>query len=432
MEHTIRGQTNLLFLQVEEVDKYLFVDNIFTLSFWVLDLETNRPRVGDHWLVNVTISYDQPHLECNQGLIDVISCSGIDSTGYGKVQFKVRDISMNHGNKRFCLIFDGTNPITAQTLRGQTNPFVCVRHKLVIREENQTPYAWYKDEGGKDKCIEFQAILIDGNNTIVLGRVVPLRAVLMYYGGQPVLQQNILTVSPDSRAAIDETGIAKIKLRINEVSNRHRGQLFQVLVSPHFNDDVSPALSMPVEVRSKRNTTTKRDVTQVVTLPQLYNTPATVAVPGMPATYGSYGGYSVGGGEEYYDSNDSALKRARISYGDMSAAVTSSSVGPPMMGGGVPPVYGSADGKTCFCSVVMLCDLLLCFSFSMGPTWILPPGSLLNACCIFLLYDQWHHCGQCSASSPSRHHCHLLLLLHYDYSSSAHLPSLSGSGRADP
>ncbi len=39
-------------------------------------------------------------------------------------------------------------------------------------------------------------------------------------------------ISPESRAIVDENGGALIKLRINEVSNRHRGQLFQVQISP--------------------------------------------------------------------------------------------------------------------------------------------------------------------------------------------------------
>lgn len=348
MDSNIRGTPNLLFLQVEEIDKYVFVDSVCSLSFWVFDLETNLPRTGEHWLVNVTIAYDQPYLECGQNAIDVISCSGIDASGYGKVQFKIRDVSMNHGNKRFCLIFDASNPSTTQTLRGQTNPFVCVRHKLVIREENQTPYAWYKDEGGKDKSIEFHAILIDAHNTVVLGRMVPLRAVLMYYGGQPVLQQSILTVSPDSRAAIDESGTAKIKFRINEVSTRHRGQLFQVLISPHFNDDISPALSMPVEVRSKRNPNTKRDASQIsasaasaVPSPPMY---PLSAVGGMlpPDSPYSFGGYALppplvaaaaGGSEEYLESD--VIKRARLAYAESSGLASAASAAAAVNSSGV-------------------------------------------------------------------------------------------------
>ena len=90
---------------------------------------------------------------------------------------------------------------------------------------------WYKDEGGKDKCIEHKVSLHDANDHLILNRRIPLRVVLTYSSRETVLQQNILTISPESRVYIDETGYALIKLRVNEVSNRHRGQLFQVIIS---------------------------------------------------------------------------------------------------------------------------------------------------------------------------------------------------------
>ena len=94
----------------------------------------------------------------------------------------------------------------------------------------------YKEEGGKDKCIELQIVLVDAESKQVRNRKVPLKATLVYYRGQffsqqtivPVIQQSILALSPESRFMIDENGDGIIKMRINEVSTRHQGQMFQV------------------------------------------------------------------------------------------------------------------------------------------------------------------------------------------------------------
>lgn len=122
----------------------------------------------------------------------------------------------------------------------------------------------FKDEGGKDKCIELIAHIVDENEVAVRGReTVPLMATLIYENGLVVPQQNILQISPDSKAYIDTYEPARIKLRINEVSMRHLGQAFQLKLHPDVIQlpsagDICPALSVPVEVKSKRNKEVKR------------------------------------------------------------------------------------------------------------------------------------------------------------------------------
>lgn len=88
----------------------------------------------------------------------------------------------------------------------------------------------YKDEGGKDKCIEYRVSLRDGNNRTVRDRKVSLKLTLNYVNGTVVSHQNILVLSPDSRLLIDEGGDGLLKVRINEVSNRHRGNIHDTLL----------------------------------------------------------------------------------------------------------------------------------------------------------------------------------------------------------
>jgi hypothetical protein len=91
---------------------------------------------------------------------------------------------------------------------------------------------------------------------------VDLEAKLIYSNGVQVEDQYILLINPDSKRAIDENGNALFKVRVTEVSNKHRGQLFQVVVSARTRADVSPAFSVPVDVKSKRNSTNKAKIAE--------------------------------------------------------------------------------------------------------------------------------------------------------------------------
>jgi hypothetical protein len=213
-------------------------------------------------------SYEDPmrqgHKESIPDIIEVISNSNIQPNGLAETLLKFKTVSMSKQNRRFVIVAEAySKSDNILIARGTSNPITCVKHKLIIQEESLVAYSWYKDEGGKDKCIELKALLVDSNKCLVRDRFVPLRALLTYSGGQPVQQQNILALSPDSRVCIDESGSARFKIRINEVSNRHRGQMFQVLISPDLSQlpttaDISPALSVPVEVKSKRNASSKK------------------------------------------------------------------------------------------------------------------------------------------------------------------------------
>lgn len=148
---------------------------------------------------------------------------------------QINDVSMNHDNRKIVIRF---TPKTSEydIQAAQSLPITSVRHKLVIREDHSTSYTWYKEEGGKDKCIDLTIILVDSEGNQVRNRKVPLKALLVYYRGQyfsqqtinPVPQQNILALAPDCRLLIDENGDGVFKMRINEVSTRHQGQMFQV------------------------------------------------------------------------------------------------------------------------------------------------------------------------------------------------------------
>lgn len=210
----------------------------------------------------------------------------------GKASFRVRftDVSMNFDNRDFRLEVSvvggqaglrpkdvGSNAAGAVVACASSSscssdkfyvaPVVSdrmtvVRHRLRIRSETQPPTVWYKDEGGRDKCIEVMVDLVDSEGRRVHGQEVPLKVALLYEDLQCVGKQDILKLSSESRQAIDHTGTATLRLRIEDVSKNHQSKGFVIQVGPDvqhapLNSDISPDTSTSVSVRSKRNRRSK-------------------------------------------------------------------------------------------------------------------------------------------------------------------------------
>eukprot|EP01031_Cornospumella_fuschlensis_P050808 gene50808-62141_t len=187
--------------------------------------------------------------------------------GTAQIWLKVKDVSMNHGNQRFVIYLEAYRPHgeTNNILVAVTNPFTCIRHKLVVSEANNAPYVWYKDEGAKDKAIKVLVKLVDASRAVVSTRVVPLSVSLIYSSGQPVQPSSVLTVfhDRDRPLVITQRGSEIVRFRVNEVSRNHRKQMFHLLVAPDINadpsvGDVSPATSVAFEVKSKRTSDARR------------------------------------------------------------------------------------------------------------------------------------------------------------------------------
>jgi hypothetical protein len=234
-----------------------FVNKPFELDVYLVD-EQDHVKSGEEIKLSITVSlHDETPVANQSRVIEYVENLGIQRNGAARVVAKFLDVSASFEKKRFVLNFHATHSVF-RIASTQSAPYYCVRYKLHVDEENKSPYIWYKDEGGKDKCIEYRVSLRDSNNRIFRDRKVPLKVTLNYVSGTVVPHQNILVLSPDSRLIIDEQGDGLLKVRINEVSNRHRGQLFQVEISADMvalpgAADVAPIFCMPVDVKSKRN-----------------------------------------------------------------------------------------------------------------------------------------------------------------------------------
>ena len=247
-------------IKVGEIALDPFVDRDFIVPLFLVDDGDKICTVRDSIRVDASAVFDISLKACPHSSFEA-SKGIIESSGMGSITLRFRDVSMNNENKKIIVNFHalpGTN-VPKEIGSGATPPLYIVRHRIVIEEENKSPYVWYKDEGGKEKCIELRVHMVDGDGNIVRNRKVPLKALLQYRNAGIVPQQSILSISPDTRLYIDEHyGECVIKFRVNEVSTRHQGQMFQLLVGPDLGQapstaDVSSALCIPVDVKSKRN-----------------------------------------------------------------------------------------------------------------------------------------------------------------------------------
>ena len=138
-----------------------------------------------------------------------------------------------------------------------TSPIHMVNYKLRV-ESKDWEDAWYKDEGGRDKCMLAEVELRSPDGSLARGVRAPLRLTLRYADAQStqVKNQDILRILGHPKQYIDpDTGTASIRFRIEDVSKNHQGQDFKVEVladSSRF-ADIAPICTPTVSVRSKRS-----------------------------------------------------------------------------------------------------------------------------------------------------------------------------------
>ncbi|KAM3575009.1 hypothetical protein VYU27_003030 [Nannochloropsis oceanica] len=227
--------------------RFPFLNNFFDVHVFLFD-ESNQVKNGEEFefpLQARPVFGDKARTPVEKPVMEVDPCSPRLGRN-GKASFRVRftDVSMNFDNRDFRLEVSvvggqaglrpkdvGSNAAGAVVACASSSscssdkfyvaPVVSdrmtvVRHRLRIRSETQPPTVWYKDEGGRDKCIEVMVDLVDSEGRRVHGQEVPLKVALLYEDLQCVGKQDILKLSSESRQAIDHTGTATLRLRIED------------------------------------------------------------------------------------------------------------------------------------------------------------------------------------------------------------------------
>eukprot|EP00980_Cylindrotheca_fusiformis_P028006 scaffold22575_cov141-Cylindrotheca_fusiformis.AAC.37 len=157
---------------------------------------------------------------------------------------------------------DDLSPSSQSIIGASTRPISVVNYKVKISLEEEWDHLWYKDEGGRDKSMELYVAIYDKDGQVRTGEQIPLQPVLCYATDEgdsvKVSNQEILRTLGSSKIYIDkDSGKARIRFRVEDVSKNHQGQDFKLQVGPdpkakHFKD-VAPDYTPAVNVRSKRN-----------------------------------------------------------------------------------------------------------------------------------------------------------------------------------
>uniref|UniRef100_A0A7S2RMX5 Uncharacterized protein n=1 Tax=Mucochytrium quahogii TaxID=96639 RepID=A0A7S2RMX5_9STRA len=279
--------------------KFPFKDQYFELNIFLVD-QDGKLKCGFEVPIALDLFVEGESVPVStttsSGLksitIDESTPSLISKTGSCKLMVKVGELSMNRNNRKFCFVVK-RQPGPRGLLPRDVNP-VMTRAMLVINSQikvlNEVPSVWYKDQGGRDKCIDID-LELRGPNGLQLGREVPLKAVLLYEDFQRVINQDILQPSPTTTMVIGKTGKAQIRLRIEDVSKNHQSKSFRIRVEPdtsktpiHF--DKSPDMTGPILVRSKLNRRQKMKLLEQSRAEQggkVENLPSGVSAPLGPA-----------------------------------------------------------------------------------------------------------------------------------------------------
>ena len=130
----------------EILSGYVFVNKPFEIPYSLVDETDNLfSHIKEPIHVDVKAYFDDdPLQECPRELLDVYSVetSSIQRNGGGSVTVFIKDVSMNHDNRKIVIKFTPAPTSQYDILPAQTSPVVSVRHKLMVIESNTSSYTW--------------------------------------------------------------------------------------------------------------------------------------------------------------------------------------------------------------------------------------------------------------------------------------------------
>lgn len=258
------------YLIVGEIPPYAFFDSFFEIALTLIDEDLSlsgqngsSPSVEGLQLRLSLLSDDDSKKDYTADLLDFdfINSALIWRNIPFRRTVRVKNslATMSTSQNKFLLVFHvitASGLCIASTKAPSTISFI--RYKLALKEPETSPMIWFKDQGGRDNCIEMKVLLLDKYDQPVVHYHVPLRLVLVYENRFQVQKQDLLRVATESTLFIDGVNGAFLKFRIEDVSKNHQGQSFRIKILADTTlrpetSDVKPEFSVPIEVRSKRN-----------------------------------------------------------------------------------------------------------------------------------------------------------------------------------
>lgn len=262
--------------------KYLYSNESFHVDVQLELPRTSSPSSFLDYEIEVlpTLCDEKTGSECGPEALlltepsQIVLKSSGDSARKCTVRCMIRMDSIQRDQGASLELRFGTKPDSSPMVRGivgaTTTPINLVNYKLRISTEEDWGPIWYKDEGGRDKSMEVFAGIYDKDGQLKTGEQIPLSPTLCYASPDStpleVSNQDILRTLGASRIVIDkDTGRARVRFRVEDVSKNHQAQDFvlQVRTDPKAKGfkDVAPAYTPAVNVRSKRNKRSRQQST---------------------------------------------------------------------------------------------------------------------------------------------------------------------------
>ncbi|RLN89909.1 hypothetical protein BBJ28_00020295, partial [Nothophytophthora sp. Chile5] len=245
------------------VPAYVYQNAAFEVSVKLVDehkakvagkrpLASSSSRQGLHVSLRFHDTYDLVDAQDAELVLTSPACLSA-SSGTSQLSLSLRVLSAACDGRAFCLEVRSDSAAVESVF----SPAVSVvKEKLSVVA--QPPDVWFKDEGGREKCMTVSLALTPAPGSRLEDRVVPLAVRLLYESGNPVLNQRILRLFPDMRPNMAR-GRATISFRIDDVSKNHQGQSFVLEIAPERQDgssmfqDIAPTRTSVIAIRSKRN-----------------------------------------------------------------------------------------------------------------------------------------------------------------------------------
>lgn len=239
------GEPESAFLSIrQQPPSHVFSDEAFEVDFSIEPARGSSDSPPTNVTIQVVLLSNAgiPAIEATLHVLEEPRIS--QSRRTGKVKCK---IAHEHVDSFALRLFTKENILTPVT----TRQIQIVQSKLKLTADNWNS-VWYKDEGGRDKCMEVNAALYDANEKLVLEQI-PLNLTLCYDHEEytPLSNKEILRVLGPKQCVL-ENGKARIRFRVEDVSKNHQGQDF-VLKAETDQTSIAPGYSESVSVRSKRN-----------------------------------------------------------------------------------------------------------------------------------------------------------------------------------
>jgi len=246
-----------LFFKVSPVPEFPFLNKPFNVTISLLDDKGKVPYdIQDlHFTLSLVEDLLDPHNSSDFSHFLSLSTDNqysFDTNGCCRLNLCFCELSAMHDCRKFILL------VRYGSIFGVSTPMMSVRYRLESDPTISSPIIWFKDRGGKKNCIEVPVRLVSSEGINATGLIVPISVELIYADGESVPDQNLLEINRDGRLLMisNQTGECLLRIRIKEVSMRHKGKLFALKISPDIlraphTKDISCTVSRFIEVRSK-------------------------------------------------------------------------------------------------------------------------------------------------------------------------------------